>query len=200
MKTTETVFSEPSFSNVAFWGLYEGKMKSDVSQFWENRFGSFHFYTIPHTQFFKIPLVELIRALFVKKSIFRMFQWKTMSNENHAVENFFSCGLFYIDIRAITFGFGENSLSRKVFQKLSLNFLFWKHERKHQLQSLLVGFSLTKMKIQLVEKLPRLFIFNDLFTDWNYLALFSHSICFKKEFRGGSFSWNIPNIWIWILT
>ena len=58
-----------------------------------------------------------------------------------------------------------------------------------------MGFSSTKMKIRLVEKLPRLFIFNDLFTDWNYLALFSHSICFKKEFRGGSFSWNIPNSW-----
>ena len=130
----------------------------------------------------------------MKKSIFRLFQWKSMSNENHVVEIFFSCGLFYIDIRAITFAFGENSLSRKVFQKLSLNFLFWNMKKKLKIQSRLVGFSLTKMKIRLVEKLPRLFIFNDLFTDWNYLALFSHSICFKKEFRGGSFSWNIPNM------
>ena len=115
---------------MTFVWIFRWKVKSVRWKFWENRFGSFHFYTIPHTQFFKIPLVELIRALLVKKSIFRMFQWKTIWNENHAVENFFFCGLLLMNIRAITLTFDENSLTNTVFHKLHAKFKLRKTAKK----------------------------------------------------------------------
>ena len=149
LKIPETVLGLVRYVTFYFPLVQTPKGNIRKWRFWENRFEGFHFYTIPHTQFFKIPLVELIRALFVKKSIFRLFQWKSMSNENHAVENFFSCGLFYIDIRAITFAFGENSLSRKVFQKLSLNFLFWKQEKNWNFRAAWWAFPQLKWKFVL---------------------------------------------------
>ena len=122
MKYLETVFSELGYVTFCFPLVQTPKGNIRKWRFWENRFGSFHFYTFPDTQFFKITLVELIRALLLKKSIFRMFQWKMLSNENHAVENFFACGLLNMNVRAITFGFGENSLSNTIFQQLSWHF------------------------------------------------------------------------------
>ena len=82
------------------------------------------------------------------------------------------------------------------FSAIELAFLVLKTCKKLQLQSRLVGFSSIKMKNCQMEKLPRRFIFNNLFTEWIYLAWFSHGNIFYTESEIWSFSKKPPDtIW-----